>query len=109
MESRIEEVPRAIAREHAPGAVRAVSPRREAHDHEARLRIAEAGNRAPPVLPVAVHRALLAGDALAPRDEARARAAPDDLVAEDAERGTRRRLLRLAARLPDRHWPGGTT
>ena len=50
VERGVEEVARAIAGEHAPRAVRAVRAGREADDDEARAGIAEAGDRAAPVV-----------------------------------------------------------
>ena len=55
-------------------------------DEQARLRVAEAGDRPSPVLLVAERSALLARDLLAPRDQARARPALDDLGGERRER-----------------------
>jgi hypothetical protein len=51
----------------------------ETQDHDLRLRVSEAGYGAAPVLLVRVCRLFLAGDPLAPFDEARATAARNDL------------------------------
>ena len=80
-------VARAVAGEHAAGAVAAVRRGREAVDQHARLRVAEAGDRRAPVLLVGVRRAALARDLLAPRDEPRAAAADDDPRLERGEAG----------------------
>jgi hypothetical protein len=71
-------VARAIAREHAPGAVAAVRRRREAEHVHACARVAEAGHGPAPVVLVAEGGPLLARDPLAPLDQARAAPAPDD-------------------------------
>ena len=81
----IEEVSRAVPGEDAARAVRAVRARRQADDEDARLGIAEAGHRPPPVVPVAEAGDLVAGNPLAPRDEPRTRAAGDDGAVKDAE------------------------
>ena len=57
MESNKERVGRAIAGEHAPGAVAAVGGWGQANDQQARLRVADARQGAPPVLLFAVGRA----------------------------------------------------
>ena len=87
-----QEVARAVAGEHAAGAVGAVRGRREPEHEHARGRVAEARDRAAPVVLVAERRALLARDPLAPLDEARAGAAGGDLGLERGER----RLTALA-------------
>ena len=68
-------VARAVAGEHAPGAVGAVRRRRQAEHVDARLGVAEAGRRAAPVLLVGERGALLARHLLAPLDQPRAGAA----------------------------------
>src|SRR6185503_920624 len=74
-----------VAGEHPPGPVRAVRRRREPEQYHARGRVAEPGDRAAPVVPVAERRALLPCHLLAPRDEPRAAAALDDLALELSE------------------------
>jgi hypothetical protein len=59
-----------------------VSCRREPHDEDPGVRIAEARERPAPIRLIAVPRDLLASDELAPRDEARAAPALDDLALE---------------------------
>jgi hypothetical protein len=81
-----QEVARAVAGEHAPGAVRAVRRGRQAEDQDPGGGIAEARDRAPPVLLAGERRPLLARDALAPLDQPRARAAADDLRLEGLKR-----------------------
>ena len=92
-----QEVARAVAGEDAAGAVGAVRGRRQAEDQHARRRVAEAGDRAAPVVPVAERRALLARDELAPLDEPRAGAAGRDLGFERLERGAHTALARGGA------------
>ena len=80
-----QEVAGAVAREHATRAVGAVRGRGEPEDQHARGRVAEAGDRAAPVRPVAERGALLARDRLAPLDQPRAGAAGGDLRLEGGE------------------------
>ena len=84
-ERREEEVARAVAGEHPPGAVAAVRGGARPTISTRARRIAEPGNRAAPVVLVAERRALLARDLLAPCDEARTRAASRDLARERGE------------------------
>lgn len=78
MQAREEEIPRAVAGEVATGAVRAVGGGGEAEYDDARVRVAEAGDGAAPVGIVPEGGAFLAGDLLAPLDQAWAAAARDD-------------------------------
>ncbi len=41
-----------VARKHSSGSVGAVCGRRQPHDEKPRIRIAESGNRLPPILPI---------------------------------------------------------
>src|SRR5690606_36185196 len=75
----VEEVARGVAREHAPCAVAAVRPWGQAHDHQARFRVTEAGHRRAPVLFVPVRATLLAGHLLAVLGQPRAEPAPGQL------------------------------
>src|SRR5213076_1329459 len=74
-----EEVARPVAGEDAPRAVAAVRRRREAEDHDARRGVAEARDRAAPVVLVREGGPLDARDLLAPGDQSRAAPAGDDL------------------------------
>ena len=74
-----QEVPRSIAGEDAPGPVAPVGGRREPNDQDARIRVAEPGNRPAPVLMMGERGALLAGDPLAPFHQSRTAHAVDDL------------------------------
>ena len=78
----VEEVAGAIAREHAPGAVCSVGGGRQAKQHDARPRVAEARYRAPPVLLIAEGRATLTRDLLTPGDQTRAAPAADQALVE---------------------------
>ena len=82
MERREQEVARSVAGEDAAGPVAAVGGRREAQQEDPRLRVTEARHGPAPVGLVAEARHLLAGDAFAPLDQARAPTARDDLVGE---------------------------
>ena len=92
-------VARAVAGEHAAGAVAAVGRGRQAEDEDARGGIAEAGDRAAPVLLAGERRALLARHLLAPRDQPRAAPAGDDLLPRCAP-GRRSRALEHAQHQP---------
>ena len=85
MERGIEEVPRAVAGEHPPGAIGPVRPGREPEHEQAGPRVAEARHRLAPVLAVAVGGPLLAGHALAPGDEARTGPTGDDVPLDGGE------------------------
>ena len=91
-----EEVARPVAGEHPAGAVRAVGGRRQAEQQHARVRVAEARQRAAPVGLAGEGRPLLARDPLAPGDEPRAAPAGRDPGLEVGERGD-----------PSRTGPGG--
>jgi len=82
MERGPQEVAARIAREDAPGPVPAVSCRREPDDEDPTVRVTETRERPAPIRLIAVPRDLLASDELAPRDEARAAPALDDLALE---------------------------
>ena len=77
-----EPVAGAVAGEDAPRAVAAVGSGRQAEGHQLGARVAEAGQRAPPVGPFAKGGALLLRDLLAPPDEARALPAVHYVVVE---------------------------
>ena len=81
-----EEVAGTVAGEHATGAVRAVCSGREPHDEDTRVRVAEAGDWAAPVVRVAEAGDFLARDVLAPRDEAGAGDTADDVSVQEGER-----------------------
>ncbi len=85
MKSGVEEVARAVSREHPPGAIGPVRGGREANDAEARIGVAEAGNGAAPVLPVEERTALVTCDLLAPGDEPRARTAGGDFPGQNGQ------------------------
>lgn len=74
----IQKIAGGIAGEDTPGAIRAVRPRRKSDDDDARVRIAKTRDRSTPVRPLAVRAALLARDAFAVADEARAAVAGGD-------------------------------
>ena len=78
MEGGEEEIPGAVAGEELAGTVGSVGGRGEAEDDYPGPRIAETGNGAAPVGLIPVGGLLLAGDSLAPLDEARAAAAGGD-------------------------------
>jgi hypothetical protein len=84
----IEEVARTVPREDASRAVRAVGSRGEADEEDARRGIPEAGDGSAPVLAPAEAGDLVAGHPLAPRHEARARAAVDEHAMKRAKRAT---------------------
>ena len=86
MEGGEQHVAAAVAGEDAAGAVRAVGGGRQAHDHQPGARVAEPGHRAAPVLLVQERAPLHAGHLLAPRHQAGAGAAADDLGVQVAER-----------------------
>src|SRR5262249_10316170 len=77
-ERAIEPLARAIAGEDAAGAVAAVRGGRQADDDQARARVAEAGQRPPPIVLAGERGALLARHSLAPRDQPRALSTLDD-------------------------------
>ena len=87
VERRPQEVAGAVAREHATCPVAAVSRRGEAHDQDGGVRVAEPGQRPSPVRLVCEPGHLLAHHALAPRDEARACTALDDLGSQGGQSG----------------------
>ncbi len=80
-----EEVARAVAREETARAVRSVGGGGESQYHDPRPWVSEAGDGTAPVLLIRVSRLLLAGDLLAPLDEARAASAGNDLRFERRE------------------------
>ena len=77
-----QELAAAVAREHTPGAVRAVGGRGEAEHDDARGRVAEPRHRPPPVDVIAERGALGSSHLLAPLDEARAGPAIDDVAGD---------------------------
>src|SRR5262249_18764170 len=83
VERRVEPLAGAVAGEHAPGAVGAVGGGADAQDP--RRRIAEAADRARPVVLAAVALRWVGRLGLAPGDEARAAAAVVDLGGERRE------------------------
>ena len=93
-------VARAVAGEHAPGAVAAVRRGRQAEDEHARRRVAEARDRAAPVLLVGERGALLARDLLAPRHQPRAAPAARRPRPRGAARTPRSRALEHAQHQP---------
>jgi hypothetical protein len=86
VERRPQEVARRVAGEDSPGPIPTVRRRGEANEQDARLRIAEPGERPTPVGLVTETGDLLAGDPLAPLDEARTAPAGDDLLGQRGER-----------------------
>ena len=78
----VEPVARAVAGEHAAGAVGAVGGRREADDRQPRRRIAEAVQRPRPVVLALEAARRVGGARLAPLDQARAAPAGVDLGCE---------------------------
>jgi len=80
-----EEIPGAVAGEVAAGAVRPVCGRSQAEDDHAGFGVPKPRDRATPVLLPGVSGLLLAGDLLAPLDEARAEPAGDYLLFEPRE------------------------
>jgi hypothetical protein len=81
-----EEVARPITGEYPARAVASVRRRREADDHDARLWIAEAGNRFRPVTLARIARWRMARRFLAPPDQARAEHALHDLGVDPLQR-----------------------
>ena len=75
----VEEVSRAVAGEHAAGAVGSVGARREADDEQARRGVAERRDGLAPVVPAAVRAALYRGNPAAVGDQAGAALAGDDV------------------------------
>jgi hypothetical protein len=79
MHRREQEIARRVAREDPTGPVAAVRRRRQPDDEDPRVRVAETRDGPAPVRLVAEPGDLLAGDLLAPGDEAGAAPAGDDL------------------------------
>jgi len=86
MERGEEEVARAIPGEDTPGAVRAVRGGRETENRDPRPRVAEPGDRSPPVPLAGIRGALLARNLLPPGDQPRAAPAALDLLGQRRER-----------------------
>ena len=86
MECAEEEVAGAVAGEEAAGAVGPVGGGGEAEDDYAGLRVPETRNRAAPVLLAGVGGFFVAGDLLAPLDEARAAPTGGYLLLQPRER-----------------------
>src|SRR2546422_1040454 len=85
MQRLVQPITARVSREHAPGAVRSVRRRCEPDDEQPRIRIAEARDRRPPVLPVAKLPFLVSGDAAAIGPQPRAARATDDGVVDGGE------------------------
>ena len=96
MERAEEEVPGAVAGEEASGTVSAVGSRREAEDHNARVRVPETGDRAAPVLFTGISSPFFAGYLLAPLYETRTTPAGGYLPFERREG----RFFRLLVQAP---------
>ena len=94
MQGRVEPVPALVAREDASRSVSAVRRRGEPDDQDARRGIAESGNRAPPVRPVAEASDALPGDAGAMGDQPRTQPAAHQPFRQTGQALTRRRGLR---------------
>ena len=102
MERSEEEVARGIAGEDASRPVSPVSGRREAYDQQARPRVAESRNRTRPVAPAPEASWSLPRGGLPKANEARARAASDDLARHAVKRppGRHATAQELIVRLP---------
>jgi len=87
----VQPVARAVTGEHPPGAVGAVRGGGQSEHEHARLRVAEAGHAATPVVVVAVGGALDHADLLPPSHQAGADAARGDLAGHAAKGGCRHR------------------
>ena len=94
MQGRVEPVPALVAGEDASRPVSAVRRRGEPDDQDARRGIAESGNRAPPVRPVAEASDALPGDAGAMGDQPRTQPAAHQPLRQAGQAVTRRRGLR---------------
>ena len=101
VESLVEKIARAVAGENSSGAVASVSGGGEAQDEQLRAGIAESGDAASPIVPVAVGAALFAGNPLAVGDKTRALAAGGDFVRNDLQCGAGVHCLplRISARM----------
>ena len=80
-----EPLPTPVAREHAPGPVAAVGGRRQAHDEQAGLGIAEARHGSAPIGPVAILPAFFFGDPLAIGHEPGTESAGSHPLLEDGQ------------------------
>src|ERR1700728_4920414 len=80
MERFVEKIAGAVAGEHAASAVGAMGGGSEAENQQLRARVAEAGDRLAPVVPIAVGEALFGGDRFAILHQPRAFAAGDDFA-----------------------------
>ena len=98
MQRRVQPLARAVAGEHAAGAVGAVRRRREADDDDPRRRIAEARHRPRPVALAAIAARRVGGHLLAPGDQPRAAPAGG----RPARRARRARVCGFAAIGPGR-------
>ena len=100
MKGGVEEVPRAVPREHAPRSVRSVRPGSQTYNDQTRTWIAEAWDRLSPVVRALETSHLHARDLLAPADEAGASAAAGDLVRQggEGERVSRRHVRGVSSR-----------
>src|SRR5262249_13149006 len=90
----IEEVAGAVTGKGAAGAVGSVGAGSEAEDQQASVRIAEAGNRPGPVIPLEIGAALFLPDLSAVGDEARAAGAGDNLRVQAEQFGAGSGILR---------------
>src|SRR5205823_15131707 len=81
----------------AAGSVSAVGGRGQAQNQQARVRVAEAGDRPPPVRPIRIHRSLVPGHSLPMRYEAGAEPAVDDLFGHLGEAVSQRIPPHLAS------------
>src|SRR2546430_15948304 len=86
MQRLVQPITARVSREHAPGAVRSVRRRCEPDDEQPRIRIAEARDRLPPVLPVAKLRLLFSGDAAAMGPQPGAARTADDGAVDGGDR-----------------------
>src|SRR3954471_23853488 len=87
VQSLIQPVTTAVASEDPAGAIPAVCGRGEANNQEPSLRIAKAGHRLPPVIPLAITLDLLARDLPAMGNEARTEGEANDPTLKPGKRG----------------------
>ncbi len=87
VQHRVHEFAGGVSGERAAGAIGTVGAGSESEHQDAGMGIAEAGNGLAPVFAVAVSAALLAGNALAIRDQTRTARAGDDFRIQDLEPG----------------------
>jgi len=82
VEGSIKPIAGSISSEHPPGSVGSVSCRGEPDHHYGRGRIAEGGYGSTPIFLISKRRSLFPGNALPPRDKARAAAAFGHLLTQ---------------------------